>query len=330
MLFHNNSVWEVSAYILLLVLLFTLVRFIATSITNLLKGFPEDQEIVVDPYINGVQYAVSYWTERGGRPYQEDRHDMIKGIGQDDSSLYAVFDGHGGMKAAQFCKENLLRHVVNDSNFIGEPCKALERAFFRTDAEFSATAKIKALTDGTTAIVAVTHGKKIYVANAGDSRCIMIQKGGRCRHMSVDHKPNREDEEKRIRQLGGKVVHWGRWRVQGVLAVSRAIGDVALQPYVTCEPEIQEKDIGPEDEYLVLASDGVWDVLRNDDVAKLVWSVASKDFVNVAKMLCSEALIMGSTDNVTAVVVDLKNRIASQSGRVSPTPSNGATSHALN
>ena len=54
---------------------------------------------------------------------------------------------------------------------------------------------------------------------------------------------SREDEERRIKQLGGKVIHWGRWRVQGVLAVSRAIGDVALQPYVTCEPEIIEKEI---------------------------------------------------------------------------------------
>jgi hypothetical protein len=119
--------------------------------------------------------------------------------------------------------------------------------------------------------------------------------------MSVDHKPNREDEEKRIRNLGGKIIHWGRWRVQGVLAVSRAIGDVTLQvscsslftwpltrlfftrspdyspylvvvwqPYVTSEPEILEKDIGPEDEFLVLASDGLWDVMRNEDVARQV------------------------------------------------------------
>lgn len=59
----------------------------------------------------------------------------------------------------------------------------------------------------------------IYIA--GDSRCIIVQRGGKMRPMSVDHKPNREDEERRIVQLGGKVIHWGRWRVQGVLAVSR-------------------------------------------------------------------------------------------------------------
>ena len=117
---------------------------------------------------------------------------------------------------------------------------------------------------------------------------------------------NREDEEQRIRALGGRVIHWGRWRVQGVLAVSRAIGDVALQPYVTCEPEIMERNIGPEDEFLVLASDGLWDVMRNEDVARLC--LTSKNFLTVAKELCSEAMIMGSTDNVTALVIDLRNR----------------------
>jgi protein phosphatase 1L len=73
---------------------------------------------------------------------------------------------------------------------------------------------------------------------------------------------------------------------------------------VTCEPEILEKEIGPEDEYLVLASDGIWDVMRNEEVAQLV--LASKDFLSIARELCHEAIIMGSTDNVTALVIDLK------------------------
>lgn len=125
--------------------------------------------------------------------------------------------------------------------------------------------------------------------------------------MSDDHKPNREDEELRIRKLGGKVIHWGRWRVQGVLAVSRAIGDVTLQPYVTCEPEIMEREIGDEDAFLVLCSDGVWDVLPNEHVAQIVSQNAKIDFVSAARRLCEEALFLGSTDNVTALIVDLRS-----------------------
>lgn len=91
-----------------------------------------------------------------------------------------------------------------------------------------------------------------------------------------------------------------------MLAVSRAIGDVALQPYVTCEPELISHKLADEDEYLVLATDGVWDVLSNEQVARLVRNTAPRGFLECAKVLCSEALIMGSTDNVTVLVVDLK------------------------
>lgn len=87
----------------------------------------------------------------------------------------------------------------------------------------------------------------------------------------------------------------------------RAIGDVSLQPYITCEPEIIESEIEPEDEYLVLASDGIWDVMSNDEVAKLVMNSSPfRDFINIGKKLCTEAIILGSTDNVTALIVDLK------------------------
>lgn len=123
--------------------------------------------------------------------------------------------------------------------------------------------------------------------------------------MSLDHRPERKDEENRIRKLGGKLIYWGRWRVEGVLAVSRSIGDVSLQPFVTAEPEIIEKNIEPEDEYLVLASDGLWDVMENEYVAKMVLS-GSKQFLQIAKTLCTEAIILGSQDNVTALVVDIK------------------------
>jgi protein phosphatase 1L len=205
-----------------------------------------------------VKYPVSYWSEKGGRPYQEDRHQQIRGKGSDDSSLYGVFDGHGGAKASQYCKDFLLQTIIKDPDFPTDINKALSRSFCKIDADFSAKAKIQLLTDGSTATVALIQNRVVYVANAGDSRAIIVQKGGKVKVMSIDHRPDRKDEELRIRKLGGKVIHWGRWRVEGVLAVSRAIGDVNLQPYVTCEPEILQKEIGPEDEYLVIASDGIF------------------------------------------------------------------------
>ena len=68
---------------------------LTTPIPTSLLGLAPIDDVLrpVDPFINGVHYAVSYWTEKGGRPYQEDRHQELKGKGSDDSSIYGVFDG---------------------------------------------------------------------------------------------------------------------------------------------------------------------------------------------------------------------------------------------
>lgn len=265
-LFSGSSKYEILASYLIVVLsLLVLVRFLATLVFKLIKNDYKNSSEDINLFINNVHYAVSYWTEKGGRPYQEDRHCELKGcsdekdlIGKkiEDSSLYGVFDGHGGFNASEFCKDKLLNYALQDPDFKTNPNIALRNSFFRINEEFTNIAKLKRLNDGTTAVVAAIHGRRVFVANAGDSRGIIVQKGGKVFVMSIDHKPEREDEELRIKRLGGKVLHWGRWRVEGVLAVSRAIGDVALQPYVTCEPEVIEKNISSEDEYLVLASDG--------------------------------------------------------------------------
>lgn len=125
--------------------------------------------------------------------------------------------------------------------------------------------------------------------------------------MSHDHRPDRKDEEARIRRLGGKLAYWGRWRVEGVLAVSRAIGDVELQPYITSLPEVKSKTIDASDEYLVIASDGLWDVMENEDVAKFLMDAArTTDFLQLAKLVANEAIRRGTTDNITVLVVDIK------------------------
>ena len=84
-----------------------------------------------------------------------------------------------------------MNYVLQDPDFLENPCLALTNSFIRTDAEFSTIARQRVLSDGTTAVTAIIHDKMIYVANAGDSRAILVQKGGQARHLSVDHKPNR-------------------------------------------------------------------------------------------------------------------------------------------
>eukprot|EP01018_Ginkgo_biloba_P019533 Gb_23929 [translate_table: standard] len=119
--------------------------------------------------------------------------------------------------------------------------------------------------------------------------------------LSEDHKPNRSDERQRIEQAGGNVMWAGTWRVGGVLAVSRAFGNRLLKRFVVAEPEIQEEIIKDDVEFLVIASDGLWDVISNEDAVSLVKSI--EDPEAAARKLTETAFAKGSADNITCVVV---------------------------
>lgn len=170
--------WEVVLYTGLLLTLWMIVRLIATSMTTIYKYFEKSEglEIVkVNPWLNGVTYAVSYWSERGGRQYQEDRFNSLKApIGSDEASLYGVFDGHGGEKAAEYCRQHLLAAIAADTNWQTNPSLAATRAFFKVDADFSKVAKAQTLTDGTTAVVAIIANKKVYIANGKNKACCCL------------------------------------------------------------------------------------------------------------------------------------------------------------
>jgi protein phosphatase 1L len=235
-------------------------------------------------------------------------------------TLFGVFDGHAGAAAAEFCAALVSTVLTSDPAWPSRPAEALTNTFLALDARFLELARAQRppLDDGTTACVAVTLGPRVYVANAGDSRALLVQRSGRALPLSDDHKPNRPDEIARIKGLGGSVYFHGVWRVDGVLAVSRAIGDRPLKPYISALPEVQLWNAEPGDLALVLASDGVWDVLGNEQVAAAVCgamgadgpppsaSAAPNAAQRAAAALVRHAILAGSADNVTVLVVDLR------------------------
>ncbi|KAL0330676.1 UNVERIFIED_CONTAM: putative protein phosphatase 2C 6 [Sesamum angustifolium] len=179
-------------------------------------------------------------------------------------------------------------------------------------------------TVGSTAVVAIVCSSHIIVANCGDSRAVLCR-GKQPMALSVDHKPNREDEYSRIEAAGGKVIQWNGHRVFGVLAMSRSIGDRYLKPWIIPDPEVMFVPRTREDECLILASDGLWDVMTNEevcDVARkriLLWhknngvTLPSERGEGIdpaaqaaAEYLSNRALQKGSKDNISVVVVDLK------------------------
>jgi len=307
---------------------------------------------------NNIHINVSHWSDFGGRNYMEDRYaieDMgavqvevspIPNKNKTENGVevtvgqrknrrlkmpltwLGVYDGHGGDKASQFCSDWMSSYVRNEESYPFDLGYAMKNAFTSIDEDFVATGQ----PDGSTACAAtLVGGRRIVCANAGDSRAIVVRRDGTVVRLSRDHKPGMPDETRRISELGGRVIYWGRWRVEGLLAVSRSVGDASLKPYVTAEPEVCEYDIGRDDWFLVLSSDGVWDVMDNEEAAHVVIAsscvmdqgqlkIDTNRFKWAARNLCDHAKSCGSTDNFSCVVVDLKScgNPQAKEGRYSP------------
>eukprot|EP00962_Isochrysis_galbana_P013682 scaffold3882_cov110-Isochrysis_galbana.AAC.2 len=150
---------------------------------------------------------------------------------------------------------------------------------------------------GTTALVAVVHGGVLHIASAGDSRCVLARSGVACR-LTTDHSPSLPAETERIEELGGLVI---RGRVHGVLAVSRAMGDPELQPFVTPEPQVSLLRRRAGDGALILGSDGVWGVLPDAEACSLASEQPSAQAAAQALVDVSDA--RGGRDNASAIVI---------------------------
>lgn len=157
--------------------------------------------------------------------------------------------------------------------------------------------------DGTTALVAVLVDQRLILAHVGDSRAVLgFQK--RAVPLSRDHKPNRSDEKIRIERTGGSVTYSGTWRVEGVLAVSRSFGNRYLKEFVIPYPEIREDVLDADNTVLVLGSDGLWDVMTNQEAVKL--ACKHPDAETAARVLAAEAYLRGSQDNISVIVCHFK------------------------
>ncbi|XP_054798704.1 probable protein phosphatase 2C 76 isoform X2 [Prosopis cineraria] len=245
--------------------------------------------------------SCGYSSFRGKRVTMEDFYDIkISNIDGRSICLFGIFDGHGGSRAAEYLKERLFNNLMKHPKFLTDTKLAISETYQQTDADFLDSERDTFRDDGSTASTAVLVDNHLYVANVGDSRTI-ISKAGKAIALSEDHKPNRSDERKRIENAGGVIMWAGTWRVGGVLAMSRAFGNRMLKQFVVAEPEIQEEVIDEELELLVLASDGLWDVMPNDDAASL--ARAEDEPEAAARRLTEAAFSRGSADNITCIVV---------------------------
>ena len=150
-------------------------------------------------------------------------------------------------------------------------------------------------------------GSKMWTASAGDSRAVIARGNAENNEieaiqLSFIWKPNLPDEMKRIQDLGGFVTHNGR--VGGVLAVSRALGDIEIQPYVSWEPSCDLHEITDDDEYIILGCDGLWDIFNNEQAVDKIAEIRTPS--SSSSILRDAAYHGGSQDNISVVTIHRK------------------------
>ena len=270
----------------------------------------------------GDGYNCGVSAMQGRRDGMEDAHIINEEVGH-GAYVFAVFDGHGGSAAAEFAGAHFASTLREQPAWISfgtslapnDATEALRETFFKLDEmmrlEKDDNGDMEMVSCGCTAVVVLLTPSHIVCANAGDSRCIM--QADELYALSDDHKPGKDVEFNRI-QAGGGFVLMGR--VNGILAVSRSLGDFYfkvnpdLEPpgqLVTAEPDITVRCRGATDRFVVLACDGVWDVMDNKTcAATVVKELGMCETVGeVCESIIQTCFDRGSNDNMSLMVIEL-------------------------
>jgi protein phosphatase 2C family protein 2/3 len=260
---------------------------------------------------------------QGRRDTMEDAHVVFDDILQVENigittvpgqrvSFYGVYDGHGGVNTAKLVQAALHKNIVANPKFAaGDIQGALTEGFLETDEAIVSTSNQEGWMNGSTGVVAVVADTKVYIANVGDSEaCLVSEVDGELvtENLTTPHKANDPIEKKRVEDLGGHVFFG---RVFGALAVSRSFGDSKFkkpktaQNFVSCEPALHVTDIKSNHKFMILACDGLWDVMTHAQAAAFVKDQIKEGHgaKTIAAALVAEALRKKTEDNVTVIIV---------------------------
>ena len=246
-------------------------------------------------------------TSIGSRQTQEDRFALIQDGWADVDApgvqswpacrFFGVFDGHSGQGTAELVSTLLwaelkakLITLLSAAPQTTPSSEELEGAMLSAFAAVDARAVETTGGSGSTATVALTLGDALVIANLGDSRTVLCR-SERCFFWTEDHKPSNPLERRRIEAAGGFVNtphaagEWNVPRLNGILSVARAFGDAALKvprskEYETAPlsavPDLTHRTLGKFDEFLLLASDGLWDIMDSHQAVEIARGVLKK------------------------------------------------------
>lgn len=275
--------------------------------------------------------GASVHSEIGKRHNMEDDEVIIDSFcGDDQQAYFGLYDGHGGRATVDFVVKVLHMNLAQQLKI--HPDKPFSdlytTSYLATDGQLRRQNILRSGSTSVTCVVKLVGGRrKLYTANVGDSRAILVR-GGRAVRLTIDHKASLPEEAKRITDAGGFI---GRnKRVNGVLAISRALGDHMLKEndVVSAVPFTSETFLNDDDSHLILACDGVWDVLSDQEAVDLVLRKVAEQreekeketgtklgagpglnevLRKACQALAQEALDRRSLDNITVMLVEFNS-----------------------
>lgn len=264
-------------------------------------------------------------SRKGKRAQNEDKHDCITNLdktsptydpNKGNINYYAVYDGHGGKGVSAYLSSHLPNFFMDKR--VEYPLKKnfVKKVYNFWQDELRTKYTEMATNAGSTCCVVVHYiegdSEYLNILNTGDSRCIMCR-NNMALQICSDHKPSEFFEYARITNMGGEIYFDGHDHRIGSLSVSRAFGDIGEEPYVTCLPDIYKYKLCSGDKFIVLACDGLYDVLSNNEIVNFIlmncYDIKTFErinkHVNIAKKLAEHAIVKGSTDNVSVIIVFL-------------------------
>ena len=235
------------------------------------------------------------------RDYMEDKGRAIENFnGDPDNALFCLFDGHGGGEVSKFLQSNFHTYMKESLPYT-DVKKGLITLFNTVDQKIKESNFFQVGATACIIYITIENNKKIlYSANVGDTRSVLIKKN-EYKRLSYDHRASDPNEYSRIMNEGG-IVFAGR--VYGQLMLSRAFGDWELKSYgVSCEPFVTRVELSDNDKYLVVATDGVWDVLEDGDAYNM--SIGVDNSKELCNKIIQTSLDKGTMDNLSCFVIKL-------------------------
>ncbi|XP_052868054.1 uncharacterized protein LOC128274009 [Anopheles cruzii] len=257
------------------------------------------------------------------RRTMEDRHVCLPDFDKlfqtrdtEPTAFYGVYDGHGGQDAASFAASHLHYYIAQSEHYPHNMTLAFEEGFHKTDRLFGEKCATHHLNSGSTVVVCFHHitSKRIDVAWVGDSQAIMVKRSPSRelyeRLVYPTHSASNPEERDRIHAIGGSVIFWyGGFRVNGQLAITRAIGNAAHKPFVSADPGICLNTCTDAGLFLVIASDGLWEACDEQFISMFVL-YAMRKFPNDPQKINDYLIACAkqeTTDNITVIIVFLKD-----------------------